>query len=77
MQSIRNAILWHVRARRPTQTLVTANGHTTMLKLLSNVNQMCTTTATDTDDDRTMDRVIVLVKKFDKVDASKVSTDHV
>lgn len=70
MQSIRNAILWHVRAKRPTQTL----------KLVS-TNQMCTTTAKarytdDDDDDQTMDRVIGLVKKFDKIDASKASSNR-
>ncbi|EXB29552.1 Acyl carrier protein 3 [Morus notabilis] len=68
MQSIRNAILWHVRARRPAETLLSANGND-MLKRLSNQIMCASTGATD----QVMDRVIELVKKFDKVDAAKVT----
>lgn len=68
MQSIRNAILWHVRARRPVESSLGANGNN-LLKRLSN-QIMCASTGTNTD--QVMDRVIGLVKKFDKVDAAKV-----
>lgn len=67
MQSIKNAILWHVRAGRSADTVLAVNGN--MLKRLS--NQMCTSTGTDTD--QITSRVIGLVKKFDKIDASKVN----
>lgn len=68
MQSIKNAILWHVRARRSADTVFTVNGN--MLKRLS--KQMCTSAGTNTD--IIIGRVIGLVKKFDKIDASKVIT---
>ncbi|PON38140.1 Acyl carrier protein [Parasponia andersonii] len=67
MQSIKIAILWHVRGRRSADTVFTVNGN--MLKRLS--NQMCTSTGNNTD--QIMGRVIGLVKKFDKIDASKVT----
>ncbi|KAF3451885.1 hypothetical protein FNV43_RR07981 [Rhamnella rubrinervis] len=68
MQSIKNSILWHVRGRRSAKTwLCTENGN--MLKKLS--SWMCTSTGTNTD--QVMDRVLGLVKKFDKIDASKVT----
>ncbi|KAL5574876.1 hypothetical protein UlMin_016575 [Ulmus minor] len=69
MQSIRNSILSHVRvgARRSAQTLFTANAN--ILKRLG--SQM--SASTDANNDQIMDRVIGLVKKFDKIDASKVT----
>lgn len=68
MQSIRNSILWHVRVGSSAEKwLLTERGN--VLKSLS--RHMCAATGT-TSTDQIMDRVIGLVKKFDKIDASKV-----
>ncbi|XP_015879949.2 acyl carrier protein 3, mitochondrial [Ziziphus jujuba] len=70
MQSIKNSILWHVRGRSSAKTwLFAENGN--VLKQLSSSKMFASTTGTHTD--QTMDRVIGLVKKFDKIDATKVT----
>ncbi|PQP96275.1 hypothetical protein Pyn_29081 [Prunus yedoensis var. nudiflora] len=69
MQSIRNSILWHVRVGSSAEKwLLSERGN--VLKSLS--RHMCAATGT-TSTDQIMDRVIGLVKKFDKIDASKVT----
>ncbi|KAH7545381.1 hypothetical protein FEM48_Zijuj01G0087500 [Ziziphus jujuba var. spinosa] len=72
MQSIKNSILWHVRGRSSAKTwLFAENGN--VLKQLSSSKMFASTTGTHTD--QTMDRVIGLVKKFDKIDATKKTID--
>lgn len=65
MQSIRDSILRHMRGSAE-KWLFTEKRN--VLKQLS--CQMCSSTVTGPD--QIMDRVIGLVKKFDKIDASKV-----
>ncbi|KAM1009043.1 hypothetical protein FF1_005367 [Malus domestica] len=68
MQSIRNSILWHVRVGSSAdKCLPTERGH--VIKSLS--RHMCA--AAGAGADQIKDRVIKLVKKFDKIDASKVT----
>ncbi|KAK6269167.1 hypothetical protein QUC31_013327 [Theobroma cacao] len=69
MQSIRSAILRHVSMRESTGewSFFTCGGN--MFKLLR--HQICTSTGAS--NAQIMDRVIGLVKKYDKIDASKVT----
>ncbi|XVE87629.1 hypothetical protein DITRI_Ditri19aG0003100 [Diplodiscus trichospermus] len=68
MQSIRSAFLRHVRMRESTGEKFSAyRGN--MLKQLR--HQLCASTVAS--NDQIMDRVIELVKKYDKIDASKVT----
>lgn len=67
MQSIRNSILRHVRVKGSADSQLLA-GNLNVFKQLS--SQMCS--ATVTHPDQIMDRVIGMVKTFDKIDASKV-----
>ncbi|XP_021295232.1 acyl carrier protein 3, mitochondrial [Herrania umbratica] len=69
MQSIRSAILRHVSTRKSTGEwgFFTSGGN--MFKLLR--HQICTSTGAS--NAQIMDRVIGLVKKYDKIDASKVT----
>ncbi|XVF26225.1 hypothetical protein REPUB_Repub13aG0280800 [Reevesia pubescens] len=68
MQSIRSAILRHVTMRESTgEWFFTYRGN--LLKQLR--HQLCTSTGAT--NDQIMDRVIGLVKKYDKIDASKVT----
>ncbi|EEF39478.1 acyl carrier protein, putative [Ricinus communis] len=66
MQSIRSSILSHMRLRAFAQQR-SLRGN--VFKPLQ--RQMCISSATSPD--QVMDRVIGLVKKFDKIDASKVT----
>ena len=68
MKNIRNSILSHVRLRSSTEQLFMQKRD--VLKHF--FSQMCTSTDTNQNPDQIMDRVIGLVKKFDRVDASKV-----
>lgn len=68
MQSIRNSILKHMKIR---------GSNTTTQMLMKNENvveklarHLCTSTGTSSDE--IADRVIGLVKKFDRIDACKV-----
>lgn len=67
MQSIRNSILRHVRVRGSAEWWILAENWN-VLKQLS--HKMFSSTANSPD--QIMDRVIGLVKKFDKIDVSKV-----
>lgn len=67
MQSIRDTILRYVRVRRYSEPWL-SNGGGNVLNRLS--RQMCASSATSPD--QIMGRVIGLVKKFDKIDTSKV-----
>ncbi|KAJ4704102.1 Acyl carrier protein [Melia azedarach] len=68
MQSIRDSILSYVRVRGNTGPwLFTRTG--SVVNRLS--RQMCASTGTSLD--QIMDRVVGLVKKFDKIDADKVT----
>ncbi|KAL6200859.1 hypothetical protein ACLB2K_024574 [Fragaria x ananassa] len=62
MQSIRNSFLCHVRIGTSPQT---GNALTSLSR------RLCASTSTDTD--QVLDRVVGLVKKFDKIDSSKVT----
>ncbi|GMY36611.1 acyl carrier protein 3, mitochondrial isoform X2 [Fagus crenata] len=66
MQSIRDSILRHMRGSAEKWLFAEKRN---VLKQLS--CQMCSSTVTGPD--QIMDRVIGLVKKFDKIDASKVT----
>ncbi|XP_050288258.1 acyl carrier protein 3, mitochondrial isoform X1 [Quercus robur] len=68
MQSIRISVLRHVRVSGSAESWLLAEKQN-VLKQLS--RQMCSSTVTCPD--QIMDRVIGLVKKFDKIDASKVT----
>ncbi|KAJ0016981.1 hypothetical protein Pint_09423 [Pistacia integerrima] len=68
MQSIRDTILRYVRVRRYSEPWL-SNGGGNVLNRLS--RQMCASSVTSPD--QIMGRVIGLVKKFDKIDASKVT----
>ncbi|KAK4588644.1 hypothetical protein RGQ29_019596 [Quercus rubra] len=68
MQSIRISVLRHVRVSGSAESWLLAEKQN-VLKRLS--RQMCSSTVTCPD--QIMDRVIGLVKKFDKIDASKVT----
>lgn len=68
MESIRSAILRHVRLRVSTgERFYTYRGN--MLKQFR--HQLCTSVGAS--NDQIMERVIELVKKYDKTDASKVN----
>ncbi|OWM83314.1 hypothetical protein CDL15_Pgr012795 [Punica granatum] len=68
MNAIRNAISRHVNLRASVSRCIIAEN----LHGLNRLNQMlCTSTAHSPD--QIMDRVVGLVKKFDKIEASKVS----
>lgn len=68
MQSIRNFILHHVRLRGSSQPIFLIQGGNMLKGGLSQL--ICTSTSTS--HDQIMDRVIKLVKKFDKIDSHKV-----
>ncbi|XP_041025165.1 acyl carrier protein 3, mitochondrial isoform X1 [Juglans microcarpa x Juglans regia] len=68
MQSIRDSILRHVRVGVSAERWLLADNWN-VLKQLS--RKICSSTATSPD--QIMDRVLELVKKFDKIDASKVT----
>ncbi|KAL3614927.1 hypothetical protein CASFOL_040588 [Castilleja foliolosa] len=68
MQSFRNAILSYVRIRVPVKGRFgpdDPNNYTKSLRLFSNTASI--------NQDNVMDRVISLVKKFDKIDAAMVT----
>ena len=68
MQSIRYSILKHMKIRVPnTTTQLLIKDENIMEKLSCH---LCT--STDTSSDEIVDRVIGLVKKFDRIDACKV-----
>lgn len=68
MQSLRNLILGHLRVRVCTKECLPA-------KDVNIVNRVCRQlcTSTGTTHDQIMARVIGLVKKFDRIDAAKVT----
>ncbi|XP_059624839.1 acyl carrier protein 3, mitochondrial [Cornus florida] len=68
MQSLRNSVLSYVRLRVSMKEWFHAE-HVNALSRLS--RQLCTSTATSPD--HIMARVIGLVKKYDKIDATKVT----
>ncbi|KAG6768886.1 hypothetical protein POTOM_024498 [Populus tomentosa] len=68
MQSIRNSILSHIRLRASAEQFLFAQRGNVFKQLH---RQMCTSAGTSPD--KIMDRVIGLVKKFDKIDATKVT----
>jgi NADH dehydrogenase (ubiquinone) 1 alpha/beta subcomplex 1 len=68
MQSIRNSILSHIRLRGSAEQFLFAQRGNEFKQLH---RQMCTSVGTSPD--KIMDRVIGLVKKFDKIDATKVT----
>jgi len=68
MQSIRNSILSHIRLRGSAEQFLFAQRGNVFKQLH---RQMCTSVGTSPD--KIMDRVIGLVKKFDKIDATKVT----
>nr|GMC47134.1 acyl carrier protein 3, mitochondrial [Ipomoea batatas] len=71
MQSLRSSILSYVRVRVSLKDMVCPETPS-LLNLLS--QRFCTPSAsTATGHDQTMERVINLVKKFDKIDATKVN----
>ncbi|KAH8506981.1 hypothetical protein Peur_043850 [Populus x canadensis] len=68
MQSIRNSILSHIRLRGSAEQFLFAQRGNVFKQFH---RQMCTSAGTSPD--KIMDRVIGLVKKFDKIDATKVT----
>ncbi|XP_019176984.1 PREDICTED: acyl carrier protein 3, mitochondrial isoform X2 [Ipomoea nil] len=71
MQSLRSSILSYVRVRVSLKNMVCPQTPS-LLNLLN--QRFCTSSAsTATGHDQTMERVINLVKKFDKIDAAKVT----
>eukprot|EP00258_Populus_trichocarpa_P012839 XP_002323122.1 acyl carrier protein 3, mitochondrial [Populus trichocarpa] len=68
MQSVRNSILSHMGLRGSAEQLLFAQRGNVFKQLRW---QMCTSAGNSPD--RIMDRVIELVKKFDKIDANKVT----
>ncbi|XP_011002367.1 PREDICTED: acyl carrier protein 3, mitochondrial-like [Populus euphratica] len=68
MQSIRNSILSHIRLRGSAEQFLFAQRGNVFKQLH---RKMCTSAGTSPD--KIMDRVIGLVKKFDKIDATKVT----
>uniref|UniRef100_A0A7N0ULG1 Acyl carrier protein n=1 Tax=Kalanchoe fedtschenkoi TaxID=63787 RepID=A0A7N0ULG1_KALFE len=67
MQSIRDSVLRHVRLTRSANLPIYAGDGVPQRFL----RQMCA--ATNSNLDKTMDKVISVVKKFDKIDSSKVT----
>lgn len=79
MQSLRNSILNHVRVRVFTTKRLIAGE---LSALYGDCQQLRTcSTISSNSNDQVMDRVIKLVKKFDKIDAAKVISqvfpDHI
>ncbi|CAA3019393.1 acyl carrier 3, mitochondrial, partial [Olea europaea subsp. europaea] len=71
MQSLRNSILNHVRVRVFTTKRLIAGE---LSALYGDCQQLRTcSTISSNSNDQVMDRVIKLVKKFDKIDAAKVT----
>ncbi|GAU14726.1 hypothetical protein TSUD_203750 [Trifolium subterraneum] len=68
MQSIKKSILSHVNLRRSTERWFLAKDD----NLLMHLRCWCSSTGT-TSSDLILDRVIRLVKKYDKMDAAKVT----
>ncbi|CAK7323327.1 unnamed protein product [Dovyalis caffra] len=68
MQSVRNSILSHMRLRCSAEQLSFAQRGNVLKQFRW---KMCTSAGTSPD--QIMDRVIRLVKKFDKLDATKVT----
>ncbi|XP_021719841.1 acyl carrier protein 3, mitochondrial-like [Chenopodium quinoa] len=68
MQSIKSSILRHFRLQASFRTW-SFTENASLLNIFS--RQLCTTTANS--DDQIMDRVIGLVKKFNKTDTTKVT----
>ncbi|CAK9311748.1 unnamed protein product [Citrullus colocynthis] len=69
MQSIRNSILKHIRIRGPNTTTQLLMKDENVMEELT--RHLCTSKGTSTDE--IVDRVIGLVKKFDRIDACKVT----
>ncbi|KAJ7967837.1 Acyl carrier protein [Quillaja saponaria] len=68
MQSIRNSILSYVKLRRPTERFLFNSDEKARMQLSQ---WMCSSTGRD--QNQITKRVVGLVKKFDKIDASKVT----
>ncbi|XP_050369498.1 acyl carrier protein 3, mitochondrial [Argentina anserina] len=69
MQSVKNSILWYVRIGTSPQNLMLAERGGNVPKCLS--RHLCASTITNTD--QILDRVVGLVKKFDRIESSKVT----
>ncbi|KAJ1400360.1 Phosphopantetheine binding ACP domain [Sesbania bispinosa] len=67
MQSIKKSILSHVNLRRTTERWFFAKHENELLHL------RCWCSSAGADTDLILDRVISLVKKYDKIDATKVT----
>ncbi|KAL7617274.1 acyl carrier protein 3, mitochondrial [Lactuca sativa] len=65
MQSLRDSMLRHLRTTLSTRQLI-------LTKSVIN-RQLCTSTHTHSNHDQVIARVIGLVKKFDKIDTTKVT----
>ncbi|XP_042041126.1 acyl carrier protein-like isoform X1 [Salvia splendens] len=70
MQNLRNAILSYMRVRIPVKGPFVQKGLNGRCELL----RACSTAA-NINQDQIMNRVIGLVKKFDKIDSAKVTED--
>ncbi|KAJ9185165.1 hypothetical protein P3X46_004825 [Hevea brasiliensis] len=68
MQNIRNSILSHVRLRGFAQQLLLTQRRNVFKQLHQQTHALSSTSP-----DQIMDRVIGLVKKYDKIDAAKVT----
>ncbi|XP_004507595.1 acyl carrier protein 3, mitochondrial [Cicer arietinum] len=67
MQSIKQSILSHVNLRRSTERWFLAKDNNVLMHL------RCWCSSTGASSDLILDRVIRLVKKYDKIDAAKVT----
>ncbi|KAI9124090.1 hypothetical protein K1719_005390 [Acacia pycnantha] len=67
MQSIRKSILRHINLRRSTERWFLMKDENILMRL------RCLSSSTDADSDQILDRVIGLVKKYDRINASKVT----
>ncbi|KAI5414439.1 acyl carrier protein 3, mitochondrial isoform X1 [Lathyrus oleraceus] len=67
MQSMKNSILSHVNLRRSTERWFLAKDNNVLMCL------RCWCSSTGTSSDPILDQVISLVKKYDKIDAAKVT----
>ncbi|KAL2495499.1 Acyl carrier protein 3 [Forsythia ovata] len=71
MQSLRNSILNYMRVRVSTAERLIADDLSALYRHGQPLRKC--STATSNGHDQVMDRVITLVKKFDKIDAAKVT----
>ncbi|KAK4259154.1 hypothetical protein QN277_005514 [Acacia crassicarpa] len=67
MQSIRKSILRHINLRRSTERWFLMKDENILMQL------RCLSSSTDAASDQILDQVIGLVKKYDRINASKVT----